>query len=100
MADLVHEWYGAEAEANPRYREFLKARGATSHESIAEVGQKFNYKDTDRGGEVLHEEKDAHTGNIEQTVRVSDQSGSGTRRFTWAPSGPRTMVQIEDKRAD
>lgn len=100
IADLVHGWYGEEVAANPRVQEFLKARGDTSHDVITEVGEKFHYKREGVGGVVLHEEKDSHTGRIEQTVQVSSQTDSGTRKLTWEPSGPRTMVQVDDKRGD
>lgn len=69
-----------------------------SRDSHASVGldEKFHFIDAageDRPAIPLHEERDAHTGNVEVTFRASSQSDSGTYRATFEGSDSRTLKQ-------
>jgi hypothetical protein len=89
-------------ENHPQLREWYANRKETSHEhSPLDVGEKF--WDTSSGdkvaAEVLHNEKDQHTGEIHTTYRKSTTDGtSGTRRMTWKPDEARSIVVTSNER--
>ena len=85
-------------ENHPQLKEWYANRKETSHEhSPLDVGDKF--WDTSSGdkvaAEVLHEEKDQHTGEIHTTYRRSTTDGtSGTRRMTWAGGDDARQIRV------
>lgn len=84
---------------NPQFAEFFANRAETSHSTVGlDPGQEVNIKG--QGGRVLYEERDQHSGRIEQYVQVSSQTDSGTRKMVWEPDGPRTLVQTDNRRGD
>jgi hypothetical protein len=84
-------------ENHPNLKEWYANRKETSHEhSPLDVGDKF--WDTSSGdkvaAEVLHEEKDQHTGEIHTTYRASSGLDSGTRRMTWSPGDDARQIRV------
>jgi hypothetical protein len=81
---------------HPQVREYFASRSPTSHSVTGfDPGeQQFFRGDVAR---VEGEEKNQHTGAIEQWVQRSDSIGSGTYVNRWEPIGPRSM-QITDTR--
>jgi hypothetical protein len=85
-------------ENHPQLKEWYANRKETSHDhSPLDVGEKF--WDTSTGekvaAEVLHEEKDQHTGEIHTTYRTSTTDGtSGTKRMTWAGGDDARQIRV------
>ena len=87
---------------DPRLSEFFAHRAKTSHQATGlDPDQIVNYYSQTgevRPTRIEGEEKNSHTGEIDQYVQVSDEHGSGTRKITWEPNGDRGMVVRSDRR--
>jgi hypothetical protein len=84
-------------ENHPQLAEWHASRKETSHEhSPLSVGEYFwNTSSGDRvAAEVLHEEKDQHTGEIHTTFRESSGIDSGTRRMVWKPGDDARQIVV------
>ena len=84
----------------PRYKEFFDGRKATSHQhSGLDVGQdptKGNVTFKGNAARVVHEEHDAHTGEVKTILHVSGKQPD-TREVSWAPVDER-RIEIRDNR--
>lgn len=82
---------------NPLAEEFLRSRAPTSHGTTGLEPDDFLHFRGDVA-RVEGEEKDQHSGKIEQYIQRHDPTGSGTHRVTWEPNGPRGMIVTDIKR--
>lgn len=75
---------------SPHLAEFFANRAPTSHTMTGlDAQDRVQYRGD--AARVEGEERDQHTGKIDQFIQVSDSTGSGTRKVTWEPDGPRGM---------
>lgn len=93
----LSDTYRGPLPENPLAAEFFAARKPTSHSGTGiDAGDFLHHRGA--VARVEGEQRDQHSGRIEQFVQVSDRNGSGTRKLTWEPDGPRGMRVTSDKR--
>lgn len=83
--------------SSPQFEEFFANRAATSHTMTGlDAQDRVQYRG--EAARIEGEERDQHTGRIEQFIQVNDPTGSGTRKLVWEPDGPRGMRITESRK--
>jgi hypothetical protein len=99
--DLIAELREAGQQRNPMAEEFYANRSPTSHRSSGlepeNDSRQGNIMFRGEPARVVHEEQDAHSGQVHTTIARSTRLGSGTTRVTWEPDGARRIVVIDSK---
>lgn len=90
-------------DENPQFSEYLASRDETSHDALGlDPGMQVNFATPSgefRPGEVIREERDAHTGDIHAFIASKNSTGTPEEhKLTFKPDTARSMRQTNNEK--